>query len=236
MEDIQNQMPEINSSTQLKASARNSLMGHYSFLISALLTVGIIFSLFYILLYPLTPLAFLILHLFSFHLCRIYLMTFSGEKATIKDLFMGNPDRAKEMQAFYAACILTLIQFLCMLPSNILSLSTNNSSVLFLLYCVTFAAGMAVCCYIYLILFPIYYLVSDCPAETTTETMRMAVFISKGHRFRLFYLIASFLPLLLLCLLSFGVGLLWVIPYTQATLTHYYFNLTASKSDSTKVH
>ncbi|MDE6744695.1 MAG: DUF975 family protein [Lachnospiraceae bacterium] len=224
-------MLEINSPTQLKASARNSLTGHYSFLISILLTVGIISFLFYILVYPLTPFVSLIIHLFSFHICRIYLMTFSGEKATIKDLFIGNPDRAKEMQAGYAACILTLIQFLCMLPSNILSLNANSSSVMFLLYCITLTVGMAVFCYIYLCLFPIYYLVSDCPAETITETIRMAVFISKGHRFRLFYLIASFLPLLLLSLLSFGIGLLWVIPYMQATLTHYYLNLTASKSN-----
>ncbi|MDE6531223.1 MAG: DUF975 family protein [Lachnospiraceae bacterium] len=228
-------MHEISSPAQLKASARNSLNGHYSFLIAVHVTNSIIVSLFYVLM-PiafLTPITSLIAQLFSFHICRIYLMTFCGKKASIKELFIGNPDRVKEMQTIYAACIITLIQFLCMLPCNILSYTkiANNSSTGFLLYCITLAAGLALYYYIYFSLFPIYYLVTDCPGETIIETLKIAVFISKGHRFRLFYLIAGFLPLYLLSLLSFGIGLLWVIPYMQATLTHYYLNLTASKSN-----
>ncbi len=228
-------MHEISSPAQLKASARNSLNGHYSFLIAVHITNSIIVSLFYVLMPTafLMPIISLIAQLFSFHICRIYLMTFHGKKASFKDLFMGNPDRAKEMQTIYAACIITLIQFLCMLPSNILSYTklANNSSSGFLLYCITLAAGLALYYYIYFSLFPIYYLVTDCPGETIIETLKLAVYISKGHRFRLFYLIAGFLPLFLLGLLSFGFGLLWVIPYMQATLTHYYLNLTASKSN-----
>lgn len=221
-------MHEISSPAQLKASARNSLTGHYSFFILVFLTCSIIVSMFH----ALAPLASLIMHLFFFHTCRIYLMTFCGEKTTIMDLFTGNPDRAKEMQTIYAACIITLIQFLCMLPSDLLSLTVmkSNSPFRFLLYCITLAAGMALYCYIYLSLFPIYYLVADCPGETITETIKMAVYISRGHRFRLFYLMVGFLPLFLLSLLSFGIGLLWVVPYMQATLTYYYLNLTANKA------
>lgn len=221
-------MHEINSSAQLKASARNALTGHYSFFIILLLLASVIASFFYV--FP--PVASLLMNLFLFHICRIYLLTFHGEKASIKDLFLGNTERTKEMQTIYAACILTLIQFLCMLPANLLSVAvtkTENTSV-FLLYCITLAAGIALYGYIYLSLFPIYFLVSDCPAESITETMKMAVFISRGHRFRLFYLMASFLPLFLLSMLSLGIGLFWVVPYMQATLTYYYLNLTASKA------
>lgn len=227
-------MHEISSPAQLKASARNSLNGHYSFFIAVHFTGSIISSLFYVLMPTvfLTPIITLITQLFSFHICRIYLMTFHDKKTTIKDLFLGNPEYVKEMQTIYAACIITLLQFLCMLPSNILSYTkiAGNSSLGFLLYCVTLAAGCALYCYIYLSLFPVYYLVSDCPAENITETLKMAAFISRGHRFRLFYLIVGFLPLLLLSLLSFGIGMLWIIPYIQATLTHYYLNLTAYKT------
>lgn len=221
-------MHEINSSAQLKASARNALTGHYSFFIIILLMASLIASFFY----ALPPVASLLMNLFFFHICRIYLLTFHGEKASIRDLFLGNTERAKEIQTIYAACILTLIQFLCMLPSNLLSMAatkTGNASV-FLLYCIALAFGITLYGYIYLSLFPIYFLVSDCPAESIAETMKMAVFISKGHRFRLFYLMASFLPLVLLSMLSFGIGLFWVIPYMQATLTYYYLNLTANKA------
>lgn len=228
-------MHEISSPAQLKASARNSLNGYYAFFIALHVISSSITSLFYILIRNayLLPITSLITQLFSFHICRIYLMTFCGKKATIKDLFMGNPDRAKEIQTIYAACIITLTQFLCMLPANILSYTNiaNNSPSGFLLYTIALAAGLVLYYYIYLSLFPIYYLVTDCPCETITETLKMAVFISKGHRFRLFYLFAGFLPLFLLGMLSFGLGLLWIIPYMQATLTHYYLNLTANKSN-----
>lgn len=233
-------MHEISSPAQLKASARNSLNGHYSFLIAVHVTNSLIVSLFYVLMptaFPkltifLMPIVSLIAQFFSFNICRIYLMTFLGKKASIKDLFSGPRTRIGKMQTLYAACIITLIQFLCMLPSNILSNTkfANNSSSGFLLYCITLAAGLAFYYFIYFSLFPIYYLVTDCPGETIIETLKLAVYISKGHRFRLFYLIASFLPLYLLSLLSFGFGLLWLIPYIQATLTHYYLNLAASKS------
>lgn len=227
-------MHEISSPAQLKASARNSLNGHYAFFIAVHVTNSIIASLFYVLipLASLIPITSLITQLFSFHICRIYLMTFYGKRTSIKDLFMGNPDRAKEIQTIYAACIITLIQFLCMLPADILSYTNiaSNSPSGFLLYTIALVAGLVLYYYIYLSLFPIYYLVTDCPGETITETLKMAVFISKGHRFRLFYLFAGFLPLFLLSMLSFGLGLLWIIPYMQATLTHYYLNLTANKS------
>lgn len=223
-------MNEISSPTQLKASARNSLNGHYSFLIGVLFISLFISFIISLLFYAIPVFASLIIQLLSFHTCRIYLMTFCGQKPSVKDLLAGNPDRAKERQTVLAACIMTFLQFLCMLPSDLLFYAkvADSSSFGFLLYCIALTAGMAVYCYLCLSLFPVYYLVSDCPAETVTETLKMAAFISKGHRFRLFYLIAGFLPLFLLSLLSFGVGLLWVIPYMQAALTHYYLNLTAS--------
>ena len=224
-------MHEINSPAQLKASARNGMTGHYSFLILVLFTGFIVLFLFSIFC-DVPPVTFLLMQLFSFHISRIYLMTLHGEKAAVMDLFAGNPDHKKETQAIGAACIITLIHFLCMLPSDILyrMMEPNSSASLFLLYCIAFSVGLVIFCLLYLNLFPVYYLVSDCPAETMTETLKMAVFLSKGHRFRLFYLIAGFLPLFLLSMLSFGIGLLWVIPYMQATLTYFYLNLTENKS------
>lgn len=221
-------MHEINSSAQLKASARNALNGHYSFFIILFLTASVIASFFSVLPFV----ASLLTNLFFFHICRIYLLIFHGQMASFKDLFIGNTDRTKEIQTIYASFILTLIQYLCLLPSDLLSVAvtkTENTSV-FLLYCITLAAGIALYGYIYLSLFPIYFLVSDCPAEKIIETLKMAVFISRGHRFRLFYLMAGFLPLILLSMLSLGIGLLWVVPYMQATLTYYYLNLTENKA------
>ena len=47
----------------------------------------------------------------------------------------------------------------------------------------------------------------------------------KGNRKRLFLLELSFLPLMLLCILSFGIGFLWLEPYMQMTYTHFFLDL-----------
>ena len=49
--------------------------------------------------------------------------------------------------------------------------------------------------------------------------------IMKGHRARLFYIQVSFLPLALLCMFTMGIGLLWLYPYMNSTLTHFYLDL-----------
>ena len=47
----------------------------------------------------------------------------------------------------------------------------------------------------------------------------------KGKKLRLLYLEFSFLPLLLLSILSFGIGLLWLQPYMQMTYTFFFLDL-----------
>ena len=47
----------------------------------------------------------------------------------------------------------------------------------------------------------------------------------KGHKWELFFLQMSFLPLGFLCLLSFGIGNLWLVPYMNMTQTLYFLDL-----------
>ena len=47
----------------------------------------------------------------------------------------------------------------------------------------------------------------------------------KGQRMRLFLLELGFLPLMLLCILSFGIGFLWLQPYMQMTHTCFFLDL-----------
>ena len=47
----------------------------------------------------------------------------------------------------------------------------------------------------------------------------------KGHKWELFCLQMSFLPLGFLCLLSFGIGNLWLVPYLNMTQTLYFLDL-----------
>ena len=47
----------------------------------------------------------------------------------------------------------------------------------------------------------------------------------RGHRVKLFYLYASFLPLYVLGILSLGIGLLFVEPYVNVTIAEFYLDV-----------
>lgn len=51
----------------------------------------------------------------------------------------------------------------------------------------------------------------------------------KGNKFRLFKLHFSFIGWFILGVLTFGVGLIFVYPYVQLAVTHFYLELRGNK-------
>ena len=70
-----------------------------------------------------------------------------------------------------------------------------------------------------------FYLMLDFPDYSAEQLLRSSMQVMRGHKGRLFYLHVSFLPLLLLALLSCGVGMLWIRPYMQMTYTCFFLDL-----------
>ena len=70
-----------------------------------------------------------------------------------------------------------------------------------------------------------YYLLLAFPQYNAMELMKLSFRIMKGHKWELFCLQMSFLPLGFLCLLSFGIGSLWLVPYMNMTQTLYFLDL-----------
>ncbi len=70
-----------------------------------------------------------------------------------------------------------------------------------------------------------YYLLLDFPDYTAKQLLMSSVQIMKGHKGRLFYLHVSFIPLILLALLTCGIGMLWLNPYMQMTYTCFFLDL-----------
>lgn len=148
-----------------------------------------------------------------------------GQPAMIRDLFYGFKTDSKQFLVISAAMM--LCQAICLYPTQYLSenfLATQE--VKWLLYG---AAAMAVgfCFYI-----PVslgiamsFYLMLDFPQNSGKETLALCWRIMKGQRGRLFVLELGFLPLMLLCILSFGIGFLWLEPYMQMTYTCFFLDL-----------
>ncbi len=54
----------------------------------------------------------------------------------------------------------------------------------------------------------------------------------KGHKWELFVLLFSFFWWYLLCFITFGLALIYVTPYVEATVINFYEKLKEEKSAS----
>lgn len=63
-----------------------------------------------------------------------------------------------------------------------------------------------------------------------TQSLSLSEHMMRGHKWELFVLQLSFIGWFILGGLSFGIGLIWILPYYNATMAAYYDTLEA-KSD-----
>lgn len=67
-----------------------------------------------------------------------------------------------------------------------------------------------------------YFVLLDEPNLGTRAALRKASAINRGHRMQLFLLDLSFLPWILLSILTCGILLIWKLPYMITTYAHAY--------------
>ena len=72
------------------------------------------------------------------------------------------------------------------------------------------------------------YIIAENDGIKVIDAMKESHRIMRGNRFRLFCLHFSFIGWILLSVLTFGIGLLWVNPYINAACTDFYRSITDS--------
>lgn len=70
-----------------------------------------------------------------------------------------------------------------------------------------------------------FYIVNDNPDITATEALKKSSELMDGYKWKYFCLNLSFIGWGLLCILTLGIGMLWLAPYMQATKACFYENL-----------
>lgn len=75
-----------------------------------------------------------------------------------------------------------------------------------------------------------YYILLDTPL-TGRQALRESMRMMQGHKMRLFMLYLSFLPYLLLVILTLGLASLFVSPYMQASKAEFYEDLLAQSAE-----
>lgn len=71
------------------------------------------------------------------------------------------------------------------------------------------------------------FILRDYPEQGGNKALRLSADMMQGHKLRLFCLWLSFLGWLLLCILTLGIGFLWLCPYIQQTMANFYEEVKA---------
>ncbi|MCI6666299.1 MAG: DUF975 family protein [Lachnospiraceae bacterium] len=157
------------------------------------------------------------------------------EEVKLSDLLYvikNNPDKV-----IIIYIIEQLLMILFALPANLISIYTdveNNIAMFILSYVLLFASYIADII-IATLFSQALFLYIDNPSEKTLSCIEMSVQVMKKHIGKYVILLISFIPLYILASLSFGLFLIWVIPYKNTTLALFYMQLKGELGDGQDV-
>ncbi len=224
----------------LKLEARRLLAGKYSMIAPVMLTVAACgLGLEYIISYAFPALSgilslaiylvcnvlvSIILTVLRGGLYRIYHRLELGQDWRVSDLFASFSLHPEALSAY--AVISFLVSFGSMFAASMLfwygpfPLGVNLGLM---------AALAVVMCWFNLTYRATLYLYALTPEKRPLQLMRDSRLLTRGFRLRLLWVKLSFLGVLLLGVLSFGVGLLFALPYLQVTEILYLRRIMARK-------
>lgn len=78
--------------------------------------------------------------------------------------------------------------------------------------------------------FPIPYMLIDFPNYSVKEIFKTSIELMKGNIIRYITLILSFIPIMLLSLVTCGIALIWIVPYMHMTSTSFYLDLVSVRN------
>ncbi len=68
----------------------------------------------------------------------------------------------------------------------------------------------------------VYFIMKDNPEIKNNEAIELSMAMMDGHKMELFLLSLSFIGWILFGIITFGFGLLWIVPYMCTTMAHFY--------------
>ena len=131
----------------------------------------------------------------SLGLVMIYLGLTEGQKAEVATMFKGFQQFGKSILLFVLIAVFTFLwSLLFIIPGIIKGLSYSMA----------------------------YYVMADNPEMTAREALNESKEIMKGHKGELFVLQLSFILWMLLSVVTFGIALIYVMPYMSCTTANFY--------------
>ena len=166
-----------------------------------------------------------IAEMFTCGICLFYLNISTGRDAMTADIFRGFRENPSEV--FKIAAFLLSPSLLLSIPVNIVSeLYLKTSDVKWLcISVILLALSAAGSLYIHLTYGTAFFLMLDFPSYSAGRVLKITRQKMTGNRCRFFVLDLLFIPMFLLGILSFGVGLIWIYPLINESRTLFFLNL-----------
>ena len=229
------------SSKELKALAREALLGQYGSLIGAMFLLGM-FSVILesvpvtitrnredttslIIQFVITLIISVLVYLLQIGMTVIVLHMTRRQTYGLSDLFYtfrAHPDR------FIIVSVIQIgISMILQIPAYIfLFLYPGDTIKRVLLYLLLLLAGSIVSFIVLLGFTLANLLLIDNENLGAIDAIRQSWAMMHGNKGRFFYLQISFFGLALLCILTLGIGMLWLYPYMMTTEAFFYLDLT----------
>lgn len=155
-----------------------------------------------------------------------------GRTMMISDIFYGF--RYQFGKSIKLAAVFVLISQFYALPGNVFTYLTQIGAPWpqLLLSLLLYAAGALIYVILSLNISQMFLLFLDFPGYSAGELIRLSARVMKGHKARLFCIQLSFIPLMLLSVLTFFIGDLWLTPYMNLTYTFFFLNLMQAREKS----
>lgn len=233
-------MKQYKSSAELKAYAKESLMGKYNIaIISSILYLVFIFladefSFVFqaipgvagkILYYASLFLVTIFTGFFAYGFSLIFLKIACNVPAKISDLFQGFSSCPKKILAVQT--FRTLITFAFCIPVYVFNELFDTESfqnyigLYFVLYGIALLGQFLVMLYYN----QVFFVMLDFPEYGAKKALAFSRKLMKGRKASFIYLMVSFIPLFLLGMITCCIGFLWLIPYMQTVLAWFYLDI-----------
>lgn len=164
----------------------------------------------------------------TFGIAYIYLKLSCQQLFSLSDLFYGF--KQDLLSCFFLSTLFTTLN---LVASSILLLyqptSTINDFSLYLIESMIYLGLVLLSLLLYfllsLIFSQVFYLKLDYPHLNNLALLKKSIKLMKGNWWQYLTLHVSFLPLLLLCVSSFGIAYLWISPYIQTANALFYLDI-----------
>jgi len=137
-------------------------------------------------------------------LCIYHLKIAKNSEPNISELFEGFNQFLQSIVAYILISIVVIVGFIFFIVPGVI-------------------AGLA--------LSQTFYIMAENPGISAVDAMKQSWEMTEGHKMQLFTLGLSFIPWIILSILTLFIGLLWLIPYMYVCYSNFYLRLNGEEID-----